>query len=211
VELNGKITASEIAYLKFQISGKLASVNCSVNSVVKKGQLLTTLNKTELQAYLDRALKQYDLERALFDEKQKESLAEYEKRRYQDSLDISVKNVELAKANLDATDLYSSIEGIIAAMDLCRAGENITPAGFVITVVNPKTFFFQAELPEENLNQASIGQAMKVTLKAFPDKTFEGKVEKIGLLPFKEGLFPVAIVLTETDGLRIGLTGQASF
>lgn len=210
MEFPGEIKAAEIAFLKFQISGKLASVNCKVGDLVKKGQLLAKLEKTELQAYLDRALKEYDLERAIFDEKQKQSLTEYEKRKYQDSLDISVKNVEITKANLNATDLYSSLEGIVTEMDPGRPGENITPAGFVITVVNPKSLFFEGELPEENLSQVSIGQSVKVSLKAFPDKVFEGKVEKIGFSPFREGIFPVFISLSDLSELRVGLTGKAT-
>ncbi|MFZ5366395.1 MAG: efflux RND transporter periplasmic adaptor subunit [Patescibacteria group bacterium] len=211
MEFSGKIKASEVAYIKFQISGKLASVNCKIGDTVKKGQLLATLEKTELQAYLERALKEYDLERALFDEKQKQELTEYEKRKYQDSLDISVKNVEIAKANLNATDLYSSIEGIVTEMDPGQPGENITPAGFVITVVNPKSLFFEGELPEEELSQTSVGQPVKVSLKAFPDKTFEGKIEKIGFSPLKEGIFPVFVSLSNLSDLRLGLTGKATF
>lgn len=210
MEFSGKIKASETAFLKFQISGKLASVNCKVRDTVKKGQILATLEKTELQAYLDRALKEYDLERAIFDEKQKENLTEYEKRKYQDSLDISVKNVEIAKANLNATDLYSSLEGIVTEMDPGRPGENITPAGFVITVINPKSLFFEGELPEENLSQIQVGQSVKVSLKAFPDKTFEGKIEKIGFSPIKEGVFPASVLLSDLSGLRLGLSGSAS-
>lgn len=210
MELKGEITALQTANLKFSISGKLVSVNCKIGDTVKKGQLLAALDKTEFQAYLDRALKQYDLERALFDEKQKQNLTEYEKRKYQDSLDISIKNVEIAKADLDKTDLNSSIEGIVIGMDPANPGDNITPAGFVINVANPESFCFLAELPEENLSQIGIGQPAKVTLKAFPDKILEGKVEQIGFSPIREGLFPVTISIPFDPILRLGLSGTAS-
>ena len=210
MELKGEITALQTANLKFSISGKLVSVNCKIGDTVKKGQLLAALDKTEFQAYLDRALKQYDLERALFDEKQKQNLTEYEKRKYQDSLDISIKNVEIAKADLDKTDLNSSIEGIVIEMDPVNPGDNITPADFVINVANPESFCFLAELPEENLSQIGIGQPAKVTLKAFPDKILEGKVEQIGFSPIREGLFPVTISIPFDPILRLGLSGTAS-
>lgn len=211
MELKGKINASKIAQCKFAISGKLVSINCKVGDSVKKGQVLATLNKTELQAFLDRALKQYDLERALFDEKQKENLTEYEKRKFQDSLDISVKNVEIAKSNLEGTDLYSSINGTIAEIDQCYPGDNITPGGFIVTVIDPASFYFQAELPEENLSQVSINQLIKIVLKAYSDKTLDGKVEQIGFTPTKEGYYSVAVLLlsVSTD-LRLGLSGTAT-
>jgi len=206
VDFNGKVASSKIAELKFQVGGKLSLLNCKISDNVKKGQLLASLEKTELQAYLDRALKQYDLERALFDEKQKEQLTEYEKRKYQDSLDISIKNVEIAKANLDATDLFTPIEGMIIRMDSNLKGVNITPSGFVITILGNQSFVFEAEVPEENLSQFTIGQTVKVNLKI--GKTIAGKVEKIGLEPIKETNYPIEISLSDQNNLRLGLTGK---
>lgn len=211
MELQGKIAARKIAYLKFRVGGRLAAVNCKAGDQVKKGQLVANLDKTELQAYLDRALKEYDLERAQFDEKQKENLTPYEKRKYQDELDISVKNVEIAKANLDATDLYSSISGIVTAMDFGQPGDNITPAGFVITVVDPNSLYFQAEAAEEDLPQLSVGQLGKISLKAFSDKTIEGKIESISYTPAKEGYYSISVSYSNFDGLRPGFSGKISF
>lgn len=211
MNLEGKIVASQVAHLKFPISGKLTSINCKIGDKVRKGQLLAVLDKTELQVYLDRSLKQYDLERALFDEKQKLKLTEYEKRKYQDSLDIAVKEVEIAKVNLEGTDLYCSINGIIVEMDSVNPGDNITPAGFVIKIINPESFYFLAELPEDNLSQISIGQPIKVTLKAYPDKILEGKIEQIGFMPTKDGTFPVTITIFLDPTLRFGLSGTATF
>jgi multidrug resistance efflux pump len=210
MELKGKIAASQIANIKFAISGKLLSLSCKIGDKVRKGQLLATLNKTELQAYLDRSLKQYDLERALFDEKQKQNLTEYEKRKVQGSLDISVKDVEIAKSNLEGTDLYSSINGVVTNIDSANPGDNITPAGFVINIIDQESFYFLAELPEENLSQITIGQQAKVTLKAYPDKILEGKVEQISFIPIKEGLFPITISISPDSFLRLGLTGTAT-
>lgn len=212
VELKGKINASQIASLKFATSGKIASINCQVGQTVKKGQLLATLEKTELQAYLDRALTQYDIERAEFDEKQKRELSEYDKRKTQDSLDISVKNVEIAKINLDAASLYSSINGIIAEVGSFFPGDNITPAGFVITVVNPESYYFEVKLPEEGITKIAKDQKCKISLKALPGKVLEGKVEQISLIPDKEGDYPVFISLSSSvpDSLRVGLTGTTS-
>lgn len=210
MELKGKINASQIAQCKFAISGKLTSINCKVGDIIKKGQLLAALNKTELQAYLDRVLKVYDLERALFDEKQKENLTEYEKRKYQDSLDISVKNVEIAKTNLEATDLLSSINGIVIGIDQCYPGDNITPGGFVVTIVDPTSFYFLADLPEEGLSQVNVGQSVKVSLKAYPDQTLEGKVELIGFTAVKENQFPITISISSAQFLRLGLSGTAT-
>lgn len=209
MEYIGKIQSSGIYEYKFPISGKLSKVLVKRGQKVNSGELLASLDKKELQAYLDRALKEYDLERANFDEKQKGNPSEYEKRKFQDELDISVKNVEIAKANLDSTDLYSSTEGIILNSGSSFPGENITPAAFVISVLNPKSLMFVAEVPEDKFSGIEEGKIVSVILKAFPEKIFTGKIESLGLEAIKEGIFPIYINLTENFNLRIGLTGKA--
>jgi len=209
MELKGSVQAARISRLKFPISGKLAQIKVKEGDRVKRGQLLAALDKTQLQAYLDRALKQYDRERAEFDQKQKEKPTEYEKRKYQNELDISVKNVEIAKVNLDEAELYATLNGIVAKIDLGLAGENISPAKFVITLIDPESFFFQAEVEEEKLNTVSINQKVKITLKAFEGKIFEGKTTRISILPLrKSGIYPVEISLEGQSNLRVGLSGK---
>lgn len=209
--LEGKIQAKLTSLAKFAISGKLLTLTCQISSTVKKGQLLAALEATELQTYLDRTLKQYDLQRAEFDDKQKQNLTEYEKRKLQDELDISVKNVEIAKCNLNATQLLASINGLVIEMDPAAIGDNITPAAFVITIIDPASFYFEALLPEENLLQVTTGQAAKVSFKAFPGQSFEGQIESITPLLNKNNFFSLRITLPANANWRLGLTGQAEF
>lgn len=96
MELTGKIAADKVLKLKFLIGGKLNYLNSYPGQAVKKGQLLAKLEQTELQAYLDRALKYYEQVRAEFDEKQGKNLNEYEKRKIQAELEVAVKNTEIA-------------------------------------------------------------------------------------------------------------------
>jgi len=210
MELTGQVTAGQVATTKFQIGGRLAAVRCQPGGTVTKGQLLAALDRTELQAYLDRALKQYDLERAEFDEKQKQNPAEYDRRRAQDALDITVKNVEIAKANLDATQLDAPIGGVVVAMDNLPAGTNITPAGFVISLVDPTGLFFQAALPQQSLTKVKVGQKVKVSLRAFPGQTWAAKVTRVAFAAAKDNTFAVDIVFDKLPAdLRLGLTGKA--
>ena len=211
MELKGSVRAARVSRLRFPVSGKLAKVKIKEGSRVKKGQLLASLDKTQLQAYLDRALKQYEKERADFDAQQKESLTEFEKKKIQNELDISVKNVEIAKVNLDEAELHATLNGVVAKIDLGLAGENISPAKFVITLIDPQSFFFQAEVEEEKLALVSEGQEVEITLKAFEGKTFKGKVVRIGIFPLKASTYPVEINLEDKSGLRIGLSGKARF
>lgn len=209
--LEGRVEAGVRSLAKFSISGRLTSIKCAPGDLIKRGQLLATLNKKELQTLLDRALKQYDLERALFDEKQKENQSEYEKRKYQDMLDISVKNVEIAKINLDAADLFASINGIVTVVDQNSPGDNITPAGFVIGLVDPASLYFQSHIPEDKLSRLTVGQKCRVTFKTYAGKDRSGVLEYIGYSSVKPGLYEGRIKLDDLAGLRLDLSGKAEF
>lgn len=209
MELAGTVTSDRILKLKFLISGKVAVLRSSPGQTVKKGELLARLETTELQLYLDRALKYYEQVRAEFDEKQGKNLNEYEKRKMQAELDVSVKNIEIAKANLDATNLHAPIDGIIIEVDPVAVGVNITPANFVISLLDHQSFYFEAPVKEEYVGNVKADMPAKVTLKAFPGKTISGKVGWIAYTPIKDGVYPVRISLDDQSELKIGMRGTA--
>lgn len=209
MQLPGKISAYRILKLKFLGSGKIISLNANLGQTIKKGDLLAKLDPGEPQTYLDRALKYYEQVRAEFDEKQNKSLSEYDKRKIQAELEVSIKNVELAKINLEASGLYAPINGIIIDIDPIAVGLNISPSNFIITLLDHQSFYFQAEIPEDDLNIVKADMPVKVSLKAFSGKTFDGKVSWVSYFPEKEGIYNVHVALSDLSELKLGLSGTA--
>lgn len=80
----------------------------------------------------------------------------------------------------------------------------------MITIFDPSSFYFQAEIPEEDLSKISIGQTAKVILKAYPDQPLEGKVESIGFMAAKDNQFAITISISSALFLRLGLSGTAT-
>ncbi len=72
---------------------------------------------------------------------------------------------------------------------------------------------FQAQMDELDIPNIKIDQVVKVTVTALPDKTFTGKVKTIadqGQAQNGVSSFPVTISLDNTDGLKSGMTADAS-
>ena len=206
MELKGQVKAKQIAESRFSVSGKIASINVKVFQTVKKGALLATVDKSLPQTYLDRALMQYEKERADFDQKQKETLSEFDKRKIQNELDITVKNVEIAKQNLEETNLYSPIDGVVATINGGLIGENITPARFIVTIIDPDSFYFEAEVEQKDLMSVKPGQEAKIKLVALPQE-LSGTIEQVGLRPLKPNTYPVLIEINNKQDLKLGLLG----
>jgi multidrug resistance efflux pump len=208
--LSGSVVTDKILKLRFSSSGRISSVNFQVGDEVKKGQLLARLDSSDLQTRLDRELKQYEKVRADFEQKSKKELNEFDRTQLQAGLDISVKNVELAKQSLDSINLHSPVTGIVIDADPAVAGMNITPAGFTVSILDPASLYFEAAVVEKDLSKLEVGQKATIKLVAFPKQKLTGTVVRIGYVP-NRGKYPVNILLEETAPLRLGLTGKANW
>ena len=208
--ISGSLVTDQLLQLRFATSGQLSHLHFSIGNRVSKGQLLARLNQSDRQTYLDRALKQYEKTRAEFDAKTKTDLTEYERTKLQSELDISVKNVELAKIDLEATNLYSPITGLVVAADSGAVGMNITPAAFTITLLDPNSIYFQGYIDQKDLSSIEVSQPATIALTAYPDLVLTGQVTRVGFLPHKSS-YPVAVSIDgDKDHLRLGLTGKAT-
>ncbi|WP_088810766.1 MULTISPECIES: efflux RND transporter periplasmic adaptor subunit [Listeria] len=72
---------------------------------------------------------------------------------------------------------------------------------------------FQAQMDELDIPNIKVDQAVTVSVTALPDKTFKGKVKTIadqGQAQNGVSSFPVTISLENTDGLKSGMTADAS-
>ena len=59
-------------------------------------------------------------------------------------------------------------------------GEYVTPGQRLLLVHDPKKVWIDANVKETDIRKVKIGQTVDVTVDAFPDKKFAGKVTAIG-------------------------------
>jgi len=222
---SGTIQAHEVANLTFQTSGLLTWVGVREGDWVKKWQGIASLDKKELQKRLDRQLNLYLTNRWDFEQlqddyqetKERHLITDQIKRileKAQFSLDNAVIDVELADLAKRLATISTPIEGIVIRVDTPNPGINITPAATFI-VVDPASVFFSANVDEADIGRVIIGQKVKITLDAYPDEEFEGKVEKIAFVSTTTAgggtAFKVEIFLPANHDLKfkVGMNGDA--
>lgn len=84
-------------------------------------------------------------------------------------------NVDLIKKNLNDCYITSPIDGIIVKK-FVEAGETVTNLSSLFKVSNLYNVELLVYVNEQNLGKIHLGQSVDVTVDAFPDKIFEGKV-----------------------------------
>ena len=73
----------------------------------------------------------------------------------------------------------SPVNGVVDRV-FVEEGEYITPGQRLLLVHDPKRVWIDANVKETDIRKVKIGQVAEVTVDAFPDKKFSGKVIAIG-------------------------------
>ena len=88
---------------------------------------------------------------------------------------------QLERQRLDLKDrtIGSPVQGVVDRV-FVEEGEYVTPGQRLLLVHDPKKVWIDANVKETDIRKVKIGQTVDVTVDAFPDKKFAGKVMAIG-------------------------------
>ena len=183
-----------------QVSGIVSHLYVDYNSVVKKGQVIAELDRTNLiselntakanlssaQSSLNYQLSNYNRYKELH-EKGLVSADEYESARLQylqakEQVNTSRESVQKAQTNLGYATITSPIDGVILSKSV-EEGQTVaasfnTPELFVIAqdLTNMRVI---ADIDEADIGGVKEGQRVSFTVDAFPDDHFEGAVTQV--------------------------------
>jgi len=122
--------------------------------------------------------------------------------------------VERVRQSLQDTVLRSPIDGVISRKRV-EEGQLVQNGQPVLVISDPKDVWILANIKESYIRDVAVGKTVDITVDAYPDRRFEGKVETIGAAAISEfALFPptgsftkveqripVQITVANTDGL----------
>ena len=183
-----------------QVSGIVSKLYVDYNSVVKKGQVIAELDRTNLiselnaqkaslasaQSSLNYQQSNYNRYKTLYD-KGLVSADEFESARLQyqqakEQVAQSRESVQRAQTNLGYATITSPIDGIILSKSV-EEGQTVaasfnTPELFVIAqdLTDMRVI---ADIDEADIGGVKEGQRVSFTVDAFPDDTFEGQVTQV--------------------------------
>lgn len=127
--------------------------------------------------------------------------------------------LQTSQALLGYATIYSPITGVVASRHK-EVGEIATPADPIYTIANLSGIYVTAEIDEEDVAAAAIGEKVAITLDAYPGKEAKGVItEMSGIAEPKEvGRVRAKIVRTRIDitqsaiplrpGMEVNITGS---
>lgn len=192
LQVSGRVQADEVATLRFQTGGKVSWVGVKPGDEVKRFQAIAKLDTQSIEKQIQKDLNAYQSSRLSLEQNREDndvasndldkySLSDEVKRLLEQdqlSLNSSVLNVEIAEISRRLATLTSPIDGIVTNMSFSVAGVNIS-GNDTITVVNPNTLYFEAEVDETDIGSIEVGQKATIELDAFPNQTIESTIAHI--------------------------------
>ena len=183
-----------------QVSGIVNRLFVDYNSVVKKGQVIAELDKTNLISELNTAkanlssaqsslkyeTENYKRYKTLFD-KGLVSADEYENARLSydkalQTVNTSKESVQKAQTNLGYATITSPIDGVVLSKAV-EEGQTVaasfsTPELFTIAQ-NLTDMRVIADVDEADIGDVKEGERVTFTVDAYPNDTFEGEVTQV--------------------------------
>ncbi|WP_334073664.1 MULTISPECIES: efflux RND transporter periplasmic adaptor subunit [Paenibacillus] len=224
---SGSVISTDSETVRTKDEGKVKKVFVEAGNVVKKGQVLLTFESNDLTENLEsqqRNLKsqQLDLQDLQEQFKQKvadggteEELTSIKKSIAKQELNIQSTETEIASIREDMAapePLTSPIDGTVTSVNI-TAGEQAKTGTELFVINNYQDLSVAIQVDELDIPNVKPGMKTTVQIDALPDQTFEGEVSEIadeGVASNGVSLFDVTIKLLKAEGIRVGMSAEAT-
>jgi len=231
VSFSGKVYPDKDIMVMPKIPGKVSSVKVQVGSEVKKGDVLFTMDSSDIQKQVDQAgvalegaLNGYEMTKERIDnakialERTKQLYAEgavSQAQLEQAQLAASDKSLEASKAQLNQTQvaysqakdalnnstITSPLNGVVASINI-EAGEMASNAQPAMTIVAIDKLYVQINVTESSINKLKEGQDVRIIIPSVSDTDITGKIDSISPTPdLRTQLYPVKIFIENKENL----------
>jgi HlyD family secretion protein len=237
-QATGAVEPINVIEVKSKASGQIVKIPVETGTQVKAGDLLVQVDTRDVKNQYDQAAAdlrsaQASLEVAQSTMKRSDELfkarivtaQEYEAAQLQltqaqGAIVRATTNVDLAKQRLEDATVVAPVNGTIIdkpvslGQVIASATGSVSGGTTLLKMADLTKVRMRALVNETDIGSVRAGQSSRVTVDAYPDRPFEGTVEKIepqAVVQQSVTMFPVIISLDNKDGfLKPGMNGEVS-
>lgn len=182
INASGLVTTENSATYAFKIGGVINKIYVQEGHFFKKGQLLATLDATEINAGLNQTdlnVKKYERDYTRAYNLYKDSVYTLEQlQNTKTGLDIAKKQKDAVAFNARYAKIYATADGFVS-QKLANEGE-VAGAGAPVLAINETThnnnYLLKIGLTDKEWAAVKLGQKAIVTLDGYPDNQFNATV-----------------------------------
>lgn len=210
VQSSGIVTTNEETRLSFKTGGIITGIFCKEGDKVKKGDILASLNLSEISAQVnqakdgyDKTIRDYNRAKNLYND----SVATLEQ--IQNALtvmNIAKSNLDIAQFNLSHSKIIAPDNGIILKQ-FVKENEMIA-AGYPVFLfgINGRSWKVKASVSDKDIIRVNSGDSAYVKVDAYPGLIFGAIVSNVGEMSNPmTGTYEIELTLN--DGVHRLVTG----
>ena len=237
VQATGTVEPINPVDIKSKAQGMIIKMPVEVGSVVKRGELLAQVDPRDVknqfdQAMADDVVASAGIEKAIRDRARKDTLfarhvitqSEHDSTRStfaaaQSQLISAKANLDLARQRLEDASVEAPISGTIVSRPVTQ-GQIITAATSanggttLMTVADLGRVRMRVTIDEVEMGNIRVGLPASVAVDAFPDRPFQGVIEKVepqAVVTQGVTFFPVLVSISNKEGLLMpGMNGEVT-
>lgn len=228
--LVGEVKSRYESNQSFRVAGKITARKAEVGDIVKKGQVLASIDATDNQlsaqaakadiqvAQANYALAKSDVERQrlLLAKKfiSQSALDSEEAKLKTAAARVKQAQAQAAVANNQSryTTLTADRNGIITMIN-AEPGQVVKAGEMVVQIVDMQQIEVQAAVPESRMNEVKVNDLVEVRLWADEEKSYKGKVREITPAASEATrAFDMRVAIIDADArVRLGMTAGVVF
>ncbi|MDD4921565.1 MAG: efflux RND transporter periplasmic adaptor subunit [Bacteroidales bacterium] len=183
---SGSIEPFQSIPLTFQTNGIVQKVLVNEGDIVRQGQLLATVDKTDAQSMYEMTLSKYkqakDAYKRLKEVHDNGSLPDVKWVEMETNLQQAESSLEIAKNNLNKSNLYAPVSGIIGKRNIDPGMNSIGSTFSPLEIVKIESVYVKIAVSENEIAKIKKGLHARFTVSALGDKTYEGTVTNVGVV-----------------------------
>ncbi|HET9454399.1 MAG TPA: efflux RND transporter periplasmic adaptor subunit [Gemmatimonadaceae bacterium] len=236
-QANGVVEPINVVEVKSKASGLITRMNVETGSLVRPGELLAQIDTRDVQNQYNQAvaderaaearLQVADAQKKRSDEMFRQRVITAQEHEtaaldYANAQAAAIRaraSTDLAKQRLEDATVTSPVAGTVIERTVSQGmvitgatGNSATGGTTLMKMADLTRVRMRAQFNETDIGQIRAGQPAVVIVDAYPDRRFQGLVEKIepqAVVQQGVTMFPVLVTLANMDGaLKPGMNGE---
>ena len=195
---SGTIEAFQTIPLSFQTSGIVQKIYVEVGDAVKKGQLVASVDNSDMQNVYKTSLAKYNQAKDAYERLKeihdKGSLPEIKWAEMVSNMEQAKSMLDLSKNNLEKCNMLSPDDGIVGKRNIEPGQSAINIVSSPIEIVKIEKVYVKVSIPENEIGKIHKGLKAIISVSALNGKEYLGEVENIS---------PVADEISRTYTIKI--------
>lgn len=200
---SGTIEPSQTIALSFQATGTVEKVLVNAGDAVRKGQLLATLDRSNMKSMYEITKAKYQQAKDAYNRlktvHEQGSLPDIKWVEMETNLEEAKSSLELSRNNLSKCNLYAPVNGVIGHRNIEPGMSSISLTSSPLDLVNINTVYVKIPVPENEIGKIKKGLTASFVVSALSNKEFTGKITNIS---------PVADPISRTYDVKILVTNS---